>query len=114
MKKRVREPTRRTPVVPPAILPPLPALPPPELAAMAEQAFAGSVRMPGLTLKMRNAGMAGMAFRVPTGLSRQGSPAMALSAFRQPSTLRQLVMGRMVLDPPRALDRAPVPYSPTF
>lgn len=75
-----------------------------ELSEGMGAAFAHSGKMPGLTLKMPSVSLRGISF---SGSSRPGqtpSPVLKLSSLRQPATLRQMVIGRLVLDKPKALE----------
>jgi hypothetical protein len=49
--------------------------------------------------------MRGMAMHVPVGQTRHGRPIFNPRELRNPQNLRQIVMARLMLDPPKALER---------
>jgi hypothetical protein len=49
--------------------------------------------------------MRGMAMHIPVGQTRHGRPIFNPRELRTPHTLRQIVMARLMLDPPKALER---------
>jgi hypothetical protein len=101
-------PVRRAPE--PAARPTLRPLQPDYIASVGElsegmgAAFAHSGKMPGLTLKMPSVSLRGISFSGSSRLGHTVMPTFKLSTLREPATLRQMMIGRMVLDKPKALD----------
>jgi hypothetical protein len=99
-------PVRRPPVL--AEPAPIPALPD-YIAAVGDlsegmgAAFQHSGKMPGLTLNMRNVSLRGVSYS-GSGPARNRQSAIQLSTLRNPANLRQIVVGRLILDKPKALE----------
>lgn len=67
-------------------------------------AFVHSGKMPGMTLKMKSVSLRGISFSGSSSPGRGGNSAIKLSSLRHPATLRQMVIGRAILDKPKALE----------
>lgn len=91
-----------TPV--PGTVPPTPTISMGDIAEGLGAAFASSGKMSGMTMKMPGVSLRSVSY---SGSSKQGgarhSPFL-LSSLRSRATLRQMVVGRMILDKPKALD----------
>lgn len=77
-----------------------------EIAEGMGEAFANAGKMPGMTLKMRSVSLRGISYSGSSGYSGSGLKSFSLSDLRDKATLRRMVIGRMVLDKPKALDPA--------
>jgi len=73
---------------------------PPLLAEIADEMPAMKPASVSQVLSMR-----GMAMHIPVGQTRHGRPIFNPRELRNPHTLRQIVMARLMLDPPKALER---------
>ena len=67
-------------------------------------AFQSSGKMPGLTLNMRNVSLRGVSYSGSASPGRTRQPTLSLASLRNPATLRQMFVGRLILDKPKALD----------
>lgn len=70
-------------------------------------AFQNSGKMPGLTLNMRNVSLRGVSYSGSASPGRTHQPTLNLASLRNPATLRQMFVGRLILDKPKALDPSP-------
>jgi hypothetical protein len=70
-------------------------------------AFANSGKMPGLTLKMPNVSLRGVSYSGSSNVSRSSDAIFNVASLRNPATLRQMLIGRMILEKPKALETAP-------
>lgn len=95
--------------VPPRRAPARDLPPPPDVASLPALSLRGEVVEEVAALKPASVSqvlnMRGMALHIPTGQTRHGHPALHPRELRHPQTLRQTMLARMILDPPRALER---------
>lgn len=80
-----------------------PAMPMPTLAMLAEAAEDLPALKPASVSQVLS--MRGMAMHVPVGQTRHGRPVFNPRELRHPQTLRQMILARMVMDQPKALER---------
>ena len=93
---------------PPTPAPASPTLKPSAVdwAESLDTAFAGSGRMPGLTLKMPGINLRGLSPPITRGKAG-GRVSTPLGDLRDRRTLRRMMLARMVLEPPAALRTSP-------
>lgn len=78
-------------------------MPMPTLAMLAEAAEDLPALKPASVSQVLS--MRGMAMHVPVGQTRHGRPVFNPRELRHPQTLRQMILARMVMDQPKALER---------
>ena len=103
-------PPPRVPRYEPAATPPAESIRPEFVASVGDlsegmgAAFASSGKMPGLTLKMRSVSLRGVSYSGSANPGRSGMQSFSLSSLQNRKTLRQMVIGRLILDKPKALE----------
>lgn len=106
----VSPPPPPAPRRPPVVSPPDESVLPEYVASVGDlsegmgAAFANSGKMPGLTLKMRSVSLRGVSYSGSANPGRSGMQSFSLSSLQNRKTLRQMVIGRMILDKPKALE----------